>query len=403
MYFAIMVVESQVSEKLVEAAKFADSGKFSESLDSYLQAIELDSNDPRSWYCLGVVHHHLGNMDEAVTSFQKSDDLFPNHGATLANLAILLENGDPRAASEYATKAIIHFPDNSKLVDLAKAHPPVTSPNSKLFIQAKPIIVESDDELGRSFTASDSIDDKSSVIATAESLTKTGNHSKAVSLWKGLLEGSPDSSEVWRGLASALDSAGYSDRANQCLKRAENIDASLENIEKVVEEKSDPTEKLLLAAESIGQIDTNIDQDRGDLEQSVSWYNMAINLLNEGKNEEAISTFEKSIGGCPSSEVELKVKAHNGRGNALYNSGRYSESVIAYHAAISLDPQNVSAKTLFNMGSSYAAVEMFSDAIKCFTQSLERGLDKEQSELCEKQISRCRLLSREQSKRQAKS
>ena len=48
-------------------------------------------------------------------------------------------------------------------------------------------------------------------------------------------------------------------------------------------------------------------------------------------------------------------------------------------------------------------VEMFSDAIKCFTQSLERGLDKEQSELCEKQISRCRLLSREQSKRQAKS
>tara|TARA_Y100001980_G_C14424774_1_gene214817 strand:- start:384 stop:776 length:393 start_codon:yes stop_codon:yes gene_type:complete len=130
---------------------------------------------------------------------------------------------------------------------------------------------------------------------------------------------------------------------------------------------------------------------------------MAINLLNEGKNEEAISTFEKSIGGCPSSEVELKVKAHNGRGNALYNSGRYSESVIAYHTAISLDPQNVSAKTLFNMGSSYAAVEMFNDAIKCFTQSLERGLDKEQSELCEKQISRCRLLSREQSKRQAKS
>ena len=101
-------------------------------------------------------------------------------------------------------------------------------------------------------------------------------------------------------------------------------------------------------------------------------------------------------------EIELKIKAHNGRGNALYNSGRYSESVIAYHTAISLDPQNVTGKTLFNMGSSYAAVEMFNDAIKCFTQSLERGLDKEQTELCEKQISRCRLLSREQRKRQSK-
>ena len=29
MYFAIMVVEGQVSDKLVEAAKLADSGKFS--------------------------------------------------------------------------------------------------------------------------------------------------------------------------------------------------------------------------------------------------------------------------------------------------------------------------------------------------------------------------------------
>ena len=403
MYFAVMVVVCQVTDKLIEAANFADSGKFSESLNSYLQAIELDRNNPRSWYCLGVVHHHLGNLDEAVSSFQKSDDLFPNHGATLANLAILLENEDPRAASEYATKAIIHFPDNSKLVDLAKSYPPVASTNSKLFIQAKPIIVESNDESIQPFTDSNSIDDKISVIATAESLTKAGDHSKAVSLWKGLLEGSPDSSEVWRGLASALDSAGYPDRADQCRKRAESIDASSETIAEIVEEQSDPTEKLLVAAESIRQIDTSIDQDRGDFDQSVSWYNMAINLLNEGKNEEAISTFEKCIGGCPSSEVELKVKAHNGRGNALYNSGRYSESVIAYHTAISLDPQNVSAKTLFNMGSSYAAVEMFNDAIKCFTQSLERGLGKEQSELCEKQISRCRLLSREQSKRQTKS
>ena len=101
-------------------------------------------------------------------------------------------------------------------------------------------------------------------------------------------------------------------------------------------------------------------------------------------------------------EIELKVKAQNGRGNALYNSGRYPESVVAYHTAIGMDPNSVSGRTLFNMGSSYAAVEMFDDAIKCFTQALERGLDKQDSELCEKQISRCRLLSREQAKRQSR-
>ena len=96
------------------------------------------------------------------------------------------------------------------------------------------------------------------------------------------------------------------------------------------------------------------------------------------------------------------IRDRNGRGNALYNSGRFSESVVAYHTAIGLDPQSVTGRTLFNMGSSYAAVEMFDAAIKCFTQAIERGLEKQESELCEKQISRCRLLSREQTKRQSR-
>jgi len=138
------------------------------------------------------------------------------------------------------------------------------------------------------------------------------------------------------------------------------------------------------------------------MDDAIGWYNMGINLLGEGKNDEAISSFEKAIGGCPPSETDLKVKAQNGRGNALYNSGRFTESVVAYHTAIGMDPHSVTGRTLFNMGSSYAAVEMFDDAIKCFTQALDRGLEKQESELCEKQISRCRLLSREQAKRQSR-
>ena len=162
----------------------------------------------------------------------------------------------------------------------------------------------------------------------------------------------------------------------------------------------DDDDLLLIAADEVRSIPTV--EERGSLDDSLGWYNMGINLLNEGKNDEALSSFEKAIGGCPSSEVELRVKAQNGRGNALYNEGRYPESIIAYHTAIGLDPKSVSGRTLFNMGSSYAAVEMFDDAIKCFSQSLERGLDESEAELCEKQISRCRVLAREQAKRQAR-
>ena len=54
---------------------------------------------------------------------------------------------------------------------------------------------------------------------------------------------------------------------------------------------------------------------------------------------------------------------------------------------------------LYNMGSSYAAVELYSDAIKCFEQSLDRGLDMDDVNICKTQINRCKLLHKEQEKR----
>jgi len=202
-----------------------------------------------------------------------------------------------------------------------------------------------------------------------------------------------------------LSSAGYEDRAVQCMKRADQIESdSIVEPELEIstdnQDVVDDDDLLLIAADEVRSIP--VVEERGSLDDSLGWYNMGINLLNEGKNDEALSSFEKAIGGCPSSEVELRVKAQNGRGNALYNEGRYPESIIAYHTAIGLDPKSVSGRTLFNMGSSYAAVEMFDDAIKCFSQSLERGLDESEAELCQKQISRCRVLAREQAKRQAR-
>jgi len=236
----------------------------------------------------------------------------------------------------------------------------------------------------------------------ARDLSTVGDHTGAVAIWKGLLEQSPDSPEVWRGLGEALRSAGYDDRANQCFKRAEGIESEPpEEIYPVETQEEDLADALILAVEEAQSVQIE-PVSRGDMDDAIGWYNMGINLLGEGKNDEALSSFEKAIGGCPPSETDLKVKAQNGRGNALYNSGRFTESVVAYHTAIGMDPHSVTGRTLFNMGSSYAAVEMFDDAIKCFTQALDRGLEKQESELCEKQISRCRLLSREQAKRQSR-
>jgi tetratricopeptide (TPR) repeat protein len=58
----------------------------------------------------------------------------------------------------------------------------------------------------------------------------------------------------------------------------------------------------------------------------------------------------------------------------------------------------VTGRTLYNMGSSYAAMEHFADAIKCFQQALNKELDAEESQLIQTQMNRCSLLLKEQNK-----
>ena len=393
---------SGLIESLKIGATQTNSGEFSKAIQTYLDALKMDENNATAWFCLGVLYSKTGSVKDAVEAFMKCDENYPDHPPTLANLAYLLVESEPERASDFAKRALPHLEQDKNLHNIASMSKPEETPEL-VFIESEPILEESVDQ--NLDTGISPVFDKSSKQEEARALSSSGDHSTAVSIWKDLLEQTPDSPEVWRGLGEALSSAGYEDRAVQCMKRADQIESdSIVEPELEIstdnQDVVDDDELLLIAADQVRSIP--VVEERGSLDDSLGWYNMGINLLNEGKNDEALSSFEKAIGGCPSSEVELRVKAQNGRGNALYNEGRYPESIIAYHTAIGLDPKSVSGRTLFNMGSSYAAVEMFDDAIKCFSQSLERGLDESEAELCEKQISRCRVLAREQAKRQAR-
>ena len=401
-----LVISPMVMSGLIESLKLGatqtNSGEFSKAILTYLDALKMDENNATAWFCLGVLYSKTGSVKEAVEAFMKCDENYPDHPPTLANLAYLLVESEPERASDFAKRALPHLEQDENLHNIASMSKPEETPEL-VFIESEPILEESVDQ--NLDTGISPVSNKSSRQEEARTLSSSGDHSTAVSIWKDLLEQTPDSPEVWRGLGEALSSAGYEDRAVQCMKRADQIESDsivTPELDKSTDNQDvvDDDELLLIAADEVRSIP--VVEERGSLDDSLGWYNMGINLLNEGKNDEALSSFEKAIGGCPSSEVELRVKAQNGRGNALYNEGRYPESIIAYHTAIGLDPKSVSGRTLFNMGSSYAAVEMFDDAIKCFSQSLERGLDESEAELCEKQISRCRVLAREQAKRQAR-
>ena len=391
---------SGLIEALNLGATLTNSGDYSKAIRTYLNVLDIDENNATAWFCLGVLYSKTGSLKEAVDAFENCDERSPDHPPTLANLAYLLVESEPERASEFAKRALPHLEQDEKLQSIASAFKS-EEPEKLVFIESKPIEEHPVDQ---------TVDvdifpkvDEDRRYEEARTLSSSGDHSTAVSIWKDLLEQTPDSPEVWRGLGEALSLAGYDDRAEQCMKRANQIETDThEQAEQDINADihDDDDELLLIAADEVRSVPEV--EERGNLDDSLGWYNMGINLLNEGKHEEALSSFEKAIGGCPSSEINLRVKAQNGRGNALYNQGRYPESIVAYHTAIGLEPHSVSGRTLFNMGSSYAAVEMFDDAIKCFSQSLERGLDESEAELCEKQISRCRVLAREQAKRQSR-
>ena len=213
-----------------------------------------------------------------------------------------------------------------------------------------------------------------------------------------MLEDDKQSPEVWNGLADALSIAGHIERAQQCRQRAEFL-LSQETQEEVQAEQVAEIDLIQAAAEAQERLSELPAHEEESVNVCIEWYNRGLALLSEENGIEALNCFEKAIGGAPREETELRMRSHNGRGHALYQLGRFAESIQAYHAAISLDPTSVGGRTLYNMGSSYAAVEHYADAIKCFEQALQRGLDSDDVELCKTQINRCRLLSKEQMKR----
>ena len=228
-------------------------------------------------------------------------------------------------------------------------------------------------------------------------MSGVGDHASAVNEWKELLKKDSSDIDSWKGLANALSEAGYIERANQCLQRVQEL-IEIEKDSLIVDEEEE-IENLVSAAKEVKE-KLNKQQiiDETNVNESIEWYNKGLILLTENNALESLNCFNKALSDAPDVEIELRVRIHNGKGHALYQLDEFAESIQEYHAAVVLDPGSVTGRTLYNMGSSYAAIELYSDAVKCFEQAKGRGLGSEDLKLCKAQINRCKLLIKEQKK-----
>ena len=146
-----------------------------------------------------------------------------------------------------------------------------------------------------------------------------------------------------------------------------------------------------------GQIDSSSISN-----QDVQWYNKGLTLLSDEKYQEALSCFDRALPTFVNDD-EMIVRILNARGNAFYYLKNFGECIDAYHKAMKVNPSGVTGATLYNMGTAYAEVERYNDAIKCFENGMSekrvKPLEGDQAKMAKEQIRRCKLLLKEQDKK----
>ena len=421
--------------------------------DHAISAIEhaqkLDPSNPKGWYNLGSLKQRKGMLTEASTCYSNALREDPSYVKAAEKWApIAMELKDPQAYLSAATIIVASNPESplrkelaTTLIELAEGESRVLESQSGL-----PPTLPEGPEMAK--TALDLMGPgETQLHARAHSMAN--NHMESVKIWKSLIQINRNDPEIWRGLAKALYSAGDTTTAEKCSIKAKEIEESVskpsiastelptpettqqdfttqseENTVPVSQEQMMSANQLLARPQpeiKAPEPTTNpqVDLAKAALEvqnnslvqeefrnpssnsvanQDISWYNQGVALIEAGKYAEALSCFDRALPSF-SNDDEMVIRILNGRGNAFYYLENYPACVESYHQAMLIKPEEVRGKTLYNMGTAYAEMERYQDAVKCFEQAIPRGLSKDEIKRTKDQIRRCNILIKEQNKK----
>ena len=421
--------------------------------DHAISAIEhaqkLDPSNPKGWYNLGSLKQRKGLLSEASTCYSnalREDPSYLKAAEKWAPIAMKLK--DPQAYLSAATIIVASNPESplrmelaTTLIELAEGESRVLESQSGL-----PPTLPEGPEMAK--TALDLIGEgETELHARAHSMAN--NHMESVKIWKGLIQINRNEPEIWRGLAKALYAAGDLTTAEKCSIKAKQIEETVskpptmateltsnetnsqdfaaqseENTEPVSHEQMMSANQLLARPQlevstpeptpnpqvdlakaalevqnnSLVQEEFRNPSSNSVANQDISWYNQGVALIEAGKYAEALSCFDRALPSF-SNDDEMVIRILNGRGNAFYYLENYPACVESYHQAMLIKPEEVRGKTLYNMGTAYAEMERYQDAVKCFEQAIPRGLSKDEIKRTKDQIRRCNILIKEQKKK----
>ncbi len=412
-------------------------------------ATKLDETVASGWYNLGSLYARNGNDAGAKEAFETTIELDKRHvkarrklieyakkendvGVVISHGMTLLEGQDDSELRDEIVQMLLECGETEiEVLEYITGIPP-TMPEAPQLAQYALDLLSPGASIDR-----------------ARALTLKGENIEAVTVWKELIQTDKENPKLWKGLAKSLEAAGDLETAQRCHSKARELESPPEVVpeithdpvqsfeqatqvitepvkEESLQETSEANQLLLTPIETTDkvvkqEVNVEVDLAKAALDatamvqanpiissnsssvanQDISWYNQGVQLIEDGKYREALSSFDRAL---PSfaDDNQMVIRILNGRGNAYYFLEDYPACVESYHKAMMIDPSNVRGQTLYNMGTAYAEMERFPDAIKCYEQSIPRGLSDEEAMRAKEQIRRCTILEKERKKKLAR-
>jgi len=273
---------------------YIDNNDIPNAIQSYKNALVLDSGDANLWFSIARAYKFNDNTDEAVKCYQKAVNIKPQFMEAYFNLGNIYKNlGNIDGAIQYYLAAIDIKPDD---VD------------SHINIGDLYYEKEDFDNAVKQYQTALNIKPNNTelYIKLGKSLAKTGKIEDAINYFNIAIELKPKDDELYIALGNVFLSGEKVEEAIKCFKTALDVNPSNSRV----------------------------------------YYNLGITYKNLNEFEKAESYYRKAIEINPD-----YIEAYNNLGVLLKDKGKIDEAITVYQSALKIKPDYPEANQ--NIGTAY--------------------------------------------------
>jgi tetratricopeptide (TPR) repeat protein len=354
----LMKIDSPATEayRLFDVAlDLAKKGQYTEAIAEWKTILQLDPEQSKAEYNLGVALSETGKPEEAVEYLRKSLELNGEDANAHSNLGVLLiKLGKVDEAIPHLEKALANNPNDAK-----------ARSNLGAVLAEKGRTDEAIVQLEQALQANPQDADAHNNLAVA--LARSGKLDEAIPHFEKALEADPNSVELHSNLGRVLAQKARFDEAIPHLEKAlaanpnaadlqfqlgralaakGRLDEAIPHLEQALAANPKSAEAHRFLARVLSS--------RGRLDEAISHFEQALAidpglaevhndfgfaLISKGRPDEAIAHFEKAVALAPG-----YANAHYNLGSALYDfRGRTAEAIVQWREALRIQPNHVLA------------------------------------------------------------